>query len=95
LSEAFENGSLKKRSGGLVISASAPAKTITDILGNVVPKVIYSTKQTVFYDHYFISEDIRAVSGDASKVREIEMLINSPLNYPVSSNQSIYNRPIT
>lgn len=95
LSEAFENGSLKKRSGGLAISASAPAKTITDILGNVVPKVIYSTKQTVFYDNYFISEDIRAVSGDSSKVREIEMLINSPLNYPVSSDQSIYNRPIT
>ncbi|MFD2729122.1 hypothetical protein [Enterococcus camelliae] len=95
LSVAFEDGSLKKRTKGIAISSSAPAKTSADIINNVIPKVLYSTKQTVFYENYFINEDIRAVNGDSSKVREIEMLINSPLNYPVSSEQSIYNRPIT
>lgn len=95
LTKAFENGQLKKRTGGIAISKSAPAKSIDDIVKNVFPKVVFSTKQTIEYSKYFIDEGLSSVSGDTNRVREIEMLISTPLNYPSNVEQSQYNRPIT
>lgn len=94
LTAGFNDGRLKKRSGGISVSKSAPAKKIEDIKKNVLPKILYTAQETALYRSYFVTEDNRAVSGDVMATREIEMLINSPLNYPVSSGQAQYNKPI-
>lgn len=95
LTEAFESGELKKRTEGIAISKSAPAKSVEDIVENVVPKVLFATGQTINYSMYFINDSLSFVSGDTNRIREIEMLISTPLNYPSNVDQSQYNRPIT
>ncbi|MGX7203921.1 hypothetical protein [Enterococcus pingfangensis] len=95
LTEAFKVGQLKKRSAGIAVSQSAPTKTIASILENVIPKMLYTAKETIMYTEYYVDNGISQVSGSVDAVREIETLINTPLNYPIGSAQSAHNRPVT
>ncbi|MGX7149247.1 hypothetical protein [Enterococcus ureasiticus] len=102
LSEAFDQGQLTRRSDGVSVSPSSPAKTWSDIRGNVFPKMKRTLRENVFYSRYGIGLDginpghsLTTVSGDPEAVREIEMLINFPLNYPIGTPEAEYNKPVT
>lgn len=94
LTSAFNDGRLKRRSGGIAISKSAPAKSWNSILENVVPKIFYTMKETTMYRKYYVDKGISQVSGDGEAVRQIEMLLNTPLNYPPGTPQAEDNKPV-